>query len=762
LPPIIEPHRLLNDVGEDVPRHFEQDFDPFHPPARLRVNLDLPDAELSEVVLWFSALTGQNFIIADNVDEGKRITIIGPTPVTIDEAFAAFYAALHMNGLTVIPYGSYLRIVPEDGIEHQPLPFTPMGQTPNDDRMVTQIVPLGNVEASAVTDILEGLKTPTAVIQVYAATNTLIIHETGTNMRRLLEVIAMLDTPGGDNLFIYQVQYASAEDLRNTLLEIFGEEREAPRREERRGRRRRDRDDEDNNDSEGEVQVTVSEIIADARTNQLIIKASPRAYETIRQMAEALDIPIAGEGQIHVLFLENANATELASTLQGLTQSVSEQQEEGGRRGRRRRDDDDRGNDNGGSSSTGATFTGDVSITADEPTNALVVVASLRDFLNLERVVEQLDRRREQVYVEAVILEITTETDGNYGIALNTGALPTVGGEAVPIFGATSLGGLSSIVLDSSALLGLAVGLRGPEIAGTSGLLGPIGLPSFGAVLTALQQDRNVNVLSTPHILTMDNEEAEIIVGQNIPFLTGGSGNISSLLSSAAGSLDLDGDIGSLAQNLPSLAGLGIPSFNVQRESVSLTLRIRPQINESNFVRLEIEEQVEDIISTDRLLGPTTSIREARTVVVVEDQQTIVIGGLIQDQVTESVHKVPFLGDIPIIGYLFRTTTTRTVKRNLLLLLTPYIIRSSADFHEIFRRKIEERQEFLEFFGREELDYVADIDYGRKNGPLESIYETIIEALQSEENRRRAEGLHDNPQIIPSLTAPAIGWEGSE
>jgi general secretion pathway protein D len=762
LPPVIEPRALVE--GFEVEPSFEDPFDPLNPPRDLRVNIDFPDAELSELVVWFSALTGRNFIIADNVHEGKRITIIGATPVTIEEAYRAFMAALHMNGLTVVPYGEFLRIVPEDGINQQP--FTPQGQAPRDDRMVTQIIQLNFTDAASMAELLNELKTPTAVIQVYAPTNTLIITETGTNLVRLLQLIEMMDTSGGEARFIYQVRYADAEELGATLLEIFSEENQTPAREERQTRRRRRRDEEEaSNETVGEAAVRVSQIIADARTNQLIIVASPRSIEAIVEMAESLDVEIAGEGQIHVLFLENANATELAGTLQNLTQSVQQQREEEGQTRRRTSEDDDGGGDvSAGVGGVSATFTGEVSISADEPTNSLVVVSSLRDFIQLQNVVSQLDRRREQVYVEAVIMEITSDSQGTFGIAVNGGALPSLDGEDVPIFGGTQFGAsFNSIVLDPTSLMGLAVGLRGPEVPGTTGLLAPgIGLPSFGAILQAIQTDQNVNVLSTPHILTTDNEEAEIIVGQNVPFVTGGSlGNVSGLLNQASGGegSDLLDSIGGLG--LGALSGLG-NTFQVQRESVSLTLRIRPQINESNFVRLEIEERVEDIIAFDELRGPTTSNREARTVVVVEDQQTVVIGGLIQDSVTETVEKVPILGDIPVIGYLFRQTVTRNVKRNLLLLLTPYIIRDSSDFHEILRRKLREREEFLEFFGREQLDYVAGVDYSRKDGPLQSIFETIADAQENEDARRRAQGMYDTPQLLDGLRAAPLGADADE
>ncbi|MBN1946133.1 MAG: type II secretion system secretin GspD [Bradymonadales bacterium] len=766
-PPLIEPRRLVQDVDEEVPRHFEENFDPFHPPRGLRVTIDFPQAPLSEVVLWMSALTGQNFIIAEGVE--GTITIIGPTPVTIEEAYRAFLAALHMNGLTIVPYGSFLRIVREEDVQRHALPFTAPGTAPPDDRMVTQLVPLRFVDAAQLSELLGNFTSANGRIQVYAPTNTLIVTETGTNMRRLLGLIGDLDTPGGETRFLYQVRYADAEQLRSTLLEIFGEQQQQQRttqterattaRERRRRAREQEAEPTPSATAATETVVTVSQIIADQRTNQLIIVTSPRGYQAVREMIEALDIPIAGEGQIHVVFLENANATDLASTLQSLVQNVQQAQEEQTGSSRTRRTRAAAEEESPAVTTTGAisaTFGSNVSITADEATNSMVVVASLRDFLSLQRVIDQLDRRREQVYVEAVIMEITAESDGDFGIALNAGALPTIRGDEIPIYAATSLGGMSSIVLDPTALMGLAMGLRGPDVPGTQGLLG-VTLPSFGAILNALQSDRNVNVLSTPHILTTDNEEAEIIVGQNVPFVTGGYGNIGSLLGSAGG-LDT-GNLGDLA-SLASLSNIGsyYPSYSVTRESVSLTLRVRPQINASNFVRLEIEEQVEGIIG-ESYGSPVTSNREARTVVVVEDQQTVVIGGLIEDEIQETVEKVPFLGDIPVIGYLFRSTTTRNVKRNLLLLLTPYIIRDSADFHEIFRRKMQERQEFLEFFGREQLDYVANVDYTRKNGPLQSMFQTILRAVQNEEARRRAQGQFEGPQLLQGMDAAPLGGE---
>ena len=730
-------------------------FDPFDPPNSTRVQIDFNEAALNDVVMWISALTGRNFIIADSIGSDKKITIISPQPVSIAEAYRAFIAALNMNGLTVVPFGRFLKIVPStDAVRNAIEPTTREGQIPNDDRMVTHIHRLEHVSISNVQSILEAMKTESASIIPYEPTNTLIITETGTNLHRLLGVLEELDVPSGqERIFMYQVQYASAEELRSVLLEIFQQESESQTqsssrnsRSSRTTRNRRNRNSEEassseSRSSESPASVSVSQIIADPRTNQLIIIANRRSYERIIEIARQLDVPIPGEGQVHVMFLENADATELASTLQSLTQSIEQQRNDtGNTSGTRPRSRDSESSSSSGTSegAVSATLSGDVSITADESTNSLIVVADLRDFIALRDVIDQLDRPRQQVYVEAVIMEATINRQTQFGIALNSGALPSIGGEDVPVFGATSLGGLSSVLMDPTSLMGLAVGLRGPEIEGTSDLFG-INLPSFGAIMQAMQINNDVNILSTPHILTMDNEEAEIVVGENIPFISGiSSGGLGGGLGSISSMLGDDSDIPSSA--LGALGGLGGfgGGVQIQRQDVALTLRITPHINESNFVRLEIEEEVEDVQSIDPVLGPRTTTRQANTTVVVRDQQTVVIGGLMRDSQIEDVTKVPFLGDIPVLGHLFRNTSSRTVKTNLLLLLTPYIIRDPSDFQEIFRRKMEEREEFIAYFGQHDREYVAGIDYARKDGPLQTMFESISEAIERDEERRRA------------------------
>ncbi len=754
-PRILDVEEIEPDIGE-IPSNFEEEFDPFDLPTDVRVNIDFREAELQDVVMWISALTGRNFIIADTINASKKITIISPQPVSIAEAYRAFIAALNMNGLTVVPFGRFLKIVEASGAERQVLtPTESYSQIPNDDRMVTHIHRLQHVALSSVQGVIDALKTEAASIVSYEPTNTMIITETGTNLRRLLDVLQNLDVPGGEEqINIYQVRYAAASDLSSLLLEIFDQEeeaapvQEAPRR---RSRRRSDDDEAAQENTNGAniaspSSVNLSQIIADERTNQLIIIANDRSYEQILGIIAHLDVPIPGEGQIHVLFLENADATELASTLQSLTQSVEDMREE---TRPSVADDDGRA----GGSPVSATFSGELSITADEATNSLVVVASLRDFLALQNVVSQLDRRRQQVYVEAVVMEISLDRQRAVGLAFH-GGVPgvTVAGEETPIIAASSVGGLNSLTPDLSNITGLTALFQGPSL--DNEFLELLGLSSVGAILQATQTDNDVNILSTPHILTMDNEEAEIIVGENIPFISGVGGGLGGALGGSSGigglleGAGLDSSLGSLAGSLGGFGG----GVSVQRQDVALTLRITPQINESNFVRLEIEEEVEDVQSIDPVLGPRTTTRQARTTVVVQDQQTIVIGGLMRDTTTEDVGKVPFLGDIPLIGRLFRHTSTRSVKTNLLLLLTPYIIRDTEDFQAIFRRKMEEREEFLAFFGRRDSEFMAAVDYARKDGPMQSVFETINDAVELEEARRRAFSDTTQEVMVPAPT----------
>ena len=288
---------------------------------------------------------------------------------------------------------------------------------------------------------------------------------------------------------------------------------------------------------------------------------------------------------------------------------------------------------------------------------------------------------------------------------------------------------------------GFLAGIQGPPIK-VDGL--NLTLPSFGVVLNALQKNSDVNVISTPHIMTSDNEDAEISVGSSVPFQTavsGGLGSLGSLAGLGGLTSGLTGtNSASSAGLLGGLGGLGLGGFGlggvvpIQRQPVELRLKIKPQVNESDFVKLEIDEQVEEISSIDPQRGPTTAKRTVKTTVVAKDQSTVVIGGLIQERTTRGETKVPVLGSIPLLGALFRNTSQIRERTNLLLFLTPYIIRDQADFRRIFERKMKERQEFVaRFFGATD-QYAVTIDYDRKRGPLSLLRNSVRDEFQKAEN----------------------------
>ncbi len=486
--------------------------------------------------------------------------------------------------------------------------------------------------------------------------------------------------------------------------------------------------------------ATVSKVIADERTNSLILVATPAAYVKIDRLLRRVDVPIEGEGQIHIYYLENAAAEDVASTLSALASGA--RGAAGAKKGKGAA---------GGAQAPAALFEGEVKVTAHKPTNSLVIESTLKDYLAIKRVIQQLDVRRKQVYVEAVIMEISSNKDRKIGISGSGGMTFNIGGNEVPfLFGMGGLG-ISSFDMQQLGKGGLAVGLQGPLVdvsTGTTGSAttsGALAIPSYGFLIQAIQSNSDVNVLSTPHILTMDNEEAEIVVGKQIPYQAsslGGLGSLTTLLGSYGGTLGGTtttsglGTLGTLG-SLGALGAYGGYGAYVQRIDVDLTLKITPQISESNFVRLKIQQSIDDVEALDPTLGPTTSKRKVTNTVVVRDQQPVVIGGLMRDIEVTGVDKVPILGDIPVLGILFRKSAKRIEKRNLLMVITPYIIEDPSDLARIHTRKMEEMREFAEYMATKKREYEGGIDYRKKTGILEDIRRTLERVRKDREMLER-------------------------
>jgi general secretion pathway protein D len=570
--------------------------------------------------------------------------------------------------------------------------------------MVTRLFKIKNADLEAVRAVLQQLVSPGGDIIPFPP-DTLIVNDLGSNLHRLEKILARLDTRApSDEVQVIQVQFAAAQDIADKVSKLF----------EARGAKAGKPDN-----------GGLSQLIADERTNKLIAIASTAALERIGTLMREIDVPIAGEGRINVAYLQHANAEEVASTLQGLAQSSSSRPKTPTLPGAAAAK---------GPSQQAELFQGEVKISADKATNALVVVASRNDYRSLQQVLEKLDVARRQVFVDAVIMEVNLDRTSELGVNLHGGvALGTDKGAVPLVLGTkyTTGQGLppSTSIANLANFGGFLAGLQGPSIPALKKL--GIDIPSFGVLLDAMQTSSDVNVLSTPHLLTTDNEEAEITVGQNVPFQSGFS---SSSLSGLSGLLNGSGTSASSLSSLTGLAGSTTPYGAIQRTNVDLKLSIKPQINDSDYVRLVIQVQNEEIASQDQVLGPTTSKRQAKTTVVAKDQQTVVIGGIMQERTIEGTSKVPLLGDIPILGHLFRKDNTHKVKVNMLIFLTPYIIRDASDFRRIFERKLKERQQFVEQFYGAATGYDVAIDFDRKPGPLGKLSQLLNAEMKKVEN----------------------------
>src|SRR6267143_804771 len=645
------------------------------------VLLSFDKRDIADVIQFVGELTRRNFILPDRLS--GKITLLSNAPIPASEVWDVFVAALDANNLAVYQVGRYWKVAEKKQSARAGIPtYLEEGeQPPQTEQMVTKLFKLKFVEADQMRNVLQQFASRDSDIQVFPS-DTLIISDLALNTRRLEKLIEQLDRPGASqDIHVVSVQHASAQDLAQKLTDVFQVQAAAKRK-----------------------------IIADERTNKLIVVASGNSFQAVLDLLHQLDVP-SGDGGVQVYYLKNSKAEDIASTLQSLSQGASARPRPGpggppppG------------GGPAGAPSQAVDVFSGEVKVTADKTTNSIVVVASKSDYRSVVKLVEQLDIPRRQVFVEAVIMEVNVDDDSEFGVSVHGGDQRDVNfagasGSAVGVLG-SQLGGLSSLggVSSLATLNGFLAGIQGPPIT-----ISGVTIPSFGILLQSLQKSSNVNVISTPHVILTDSGEGEIAVGQNVPFQA------------------------AYAPSGTSTGSVVVPGINslyapIQRQNVELRLRIKAQINEGDAVRLEVDEQTEEIASVDKTLGPTTSKRSAKTAVVARDQETIVLGGLIQERMARSVSKVPVLGSIPILGWLFRSESTRKQKTNLLLFLTPYIIRDQSDVRRIFERKMAEREEFVGRFYNGDTEQRRFIDYDRKPGPLARLRRGVAEELNKVEN----------------------------
>jgi general secretion pathway protein D len=634
------------------------------------VQLDFNDAEITTIVDAISKMTGRNFIYDERV-RGK-VTIKSPTMITHEQAYAVFESVLQVKGFTTVETpGGALKIIPvrdakQSNIETMQTSLAP----PNTDRFVTRLIPLKYIDADSITNTLKPLVSKDGSIEAYEPTNMVILTEAATNIRRILAIMEAIDIETyQDELAIFKIEHADAPTLASQVSEIYGAElsssqssRSTSRRTSRTSSTNKS-SDRGGNSAAGHDKVR---LMTDERTNSVIALAPRAQMQDVRKLIDRLDIPVSGSGRIHVYYLQHADAEELSLTLSSLVSgSVSSPASSAANSGQ-------------GAQSLRAVVQGlaeGVKITADPATNSLVIQSSREGFETLSEVIAKLDVERPQVLVEALIMEVDITDSEQLGFQ---GAIRIINGSL----------DISTVVAPGAAQGFMFGGPIGAMVGGGAPLIQRIlsdttnGGTEDGTmiqgILTAAAGDSSTNIISAPHLLTMDNEEAEIRIGQNIPIIT-------NRIESAAG----------------QTAGLA-SSVNVERQDIGVTLRVTPQITEGDSLRMEIYQEISAInvgLTASGALGDAADVgvplskREIENVVTIRDGETVVIGGLLSDEYQDSVSKVPFLGDIPILGWMFKSTSRELRKINLLVLLTPHIIRTPQDLE---LETIRKREEFAE------------------------------------------------------------------
>jgi len=705
------------------------------PPGKRIVKLNLkPDTELGDLIAWISSITCKQFLLPGTIPaNSKKVTVVAPELITPEEAYRLFLGALDSAGLTVEQSGKFLRIVETAKIKTMGgIPLYGEGaDVPSNESYVTRLVHVENVDPNEVAQVLSRIKGEQGDIVVFAPQNALIITDLGSNINRMIKILREIDQPGaGEKVWIISLRHTSATEMAQKLGEIF----QVQQASKKGGGGAPPAAPGAAKPKVGDLtaEMIISKIIPDERSNQLIVIATERSYARVKRMVDQLDREITdmGDGRIHVYYCENANCDELAQTLGAVT-GVTVNVAAGGGRSRSR----------GGQTATPAPtpapgggqsqgiqnllFEGEVKINFDRPTNSLIIVSSMKDYQAVRRVIERLDSPRKQVFVEAMILEVTLDKQRELGVSFH-GAKPF----SIPGLDNQSLavGGLNpakTLFPASSLSETMLAGVLGPVLNADeaknlgAGSTATLDIPSFGVLVKALQTNSDVDVLSNPHLLIMNNEDGEISVGSRVPF--------------PVSTLGLGGAPPGGAPTSPfSFGNFGFP--NVQREKVALELKLTPHVNEHDMVRLEVDEKISELAPGASNLGPSTSERTAKTIVVAKDQQTILIGGLMSDKVINTVTKVPLLGDIPIIGFFFRNSTKKVVKTNLIIALTPYVISDMSDLRRVLEKKMKERREFVERFGGQERPSPeAAITYRKKVGMLEEI-NRVAREVQTEES----------------------------
>ena len=595
-------------VPEEQPEETE--------PGERSVSIDFTEVDINVFIKFISELTGKNFIVDQRV-QGK-ITIISPTKISVDEAYRVFESVLEVHGFTTVDSGDVTKIIPSPHARSMNIDTLMEMETDRpSDRIVTQLIPLRFADPEEIKQLFSPLVSRNAVLLSYQPTNTLIITDVQSNINRLMRILDTIDVEGiGREVATITLQHAEANEVVRIIESVFSEQQQEGRR---------------------AARSNIAAVPVD-RTNSIIIQASETDIARIRQLIEMIDREIPrGKENIHVYYLESAKAEDLASVLRELP---------GGSGGG--------GGEGESAVRTAPLISGDVSITAHNATNSLIIRAGRDDYDILESVIRQLDISRPMVYIEVLIMEVSKDRSFRLGAEwLAGGEASSQGREGVygGGFSGGALGGDRGYNytvpqgVPNAALLppGFSMGVFGESID-----VGGLRFPTISAVIQAYHKDRDVHILSTPQLLTTDNETARITVGQNIPYLT--------------------------------RAATGETNFsNYEYKDVGIALEITPQINKDRKIRLEIDKEITKLETTTDQFQPTTLQRTIQTTIEVDDKSTIVLGGLIDQSLSSTEYRVPCLGSIPGLGWLFKSRADANDETNLFIFLTPQVLENDAE-----------------------------------------------------------------------------------
>ena len=604
------------------------------------VSMDFENVDIRVVIKYISDLTGKNFIIDQNVR--GPVTVISPTKIPLDEVYRVFESILEVRGFVTVPSGKVIKISSKKDASKRNVAMSvgsSLEQIVPEDTIVTQLIPLQYADVQKIRTALGQLFSKDASVIAYPVTNTLIVTDISSNIHRLVQIIKELDIPGYETkITVVPIRYAAADTLASELSQVIEEAGKVPgapptpRRRQKAG------------------QITSSEknlkIIPDERTNSLILLANDLDTKQVLDLIKRLDVETE-RTNIHVYFLKNTNSEDMAKVLNSI---VSKRKPKGGEE--------------------------PTLISEDKGTNALIIDATQENYADLVKIIQKLDVVRDQVLVEVLIAEISYEKTFELGVEWvdmdqNGCDLPDVssmgtGRNNAEGFAQSAFnqglstwvaGGVAGAIGSSPGTNGLSLGIV-QKMAGTG-----TSLPDFAVMLHALQTNDDVNILATPQVLTMDNEEAKIKVVRNIPYVS---------------KIQIGSDNNNDYQD-------------IEYKDVGIELTITPHISKAQMVRMEIHQKISSLtsgeVSGGVTLTPETFDRETETSVIVKDDHTIVIGGLIRDDWYEAENKIPILGDIPLIGLLFRTNSERRQKNNLLIFITPRVVRTTQQIADLTNLK---------------------------------------------------------------------------